>query len=396
VSAVERALSLSRSEDWSLHRKGAADARRHAEKVKQALKESLPQVVAEEAIITANGRTRVKVPIRSLELPRLRYDHGRNKHVGQGAGGAGPGDAAGQPGPGSRAGDGPGVDYIEAEISVDDLAALLFEDLALPNLAPKRHEAAAASADAFREIGRRGLMPNLDKRRTVVQNIKRHALAGRPARFGGVSAADLRFRVWTPEARPRTGAVIVAMRDVSGSMGEFEKYISRSFYFWMLKFLRTKYERVQVVFLTHHTEAKEVDEPTFFKLGESGGTKVSSAYQLAVEVIRARYDPAAWNVYPFHFSDGDNWGDTDNRRCLELVHELLALSSAVGYGEIRQGPNRSTSTLMATFAQIADPRFIPVVINERSEVLHALRTFFSPHAGTAPRPQPDAKLSGAA
>ena len=380
---MERALSLSRSEDWSLHRKGAADARRHAEKVKAALKESLPQVVAEEAIITASGRTRVKVPIRSLELPRLRYDHGRNKHVGQGEGGSQPGD---QPGKGQRAGDRPGVDYVEAEIALDDLAALLFEDLALPNLEQKQQDVAEASTDAFREIGRRGLMPNLDKRRTVIENIKRNAIAGRRPRFGGVSAEDLRFRVWTPEVQRRTSAVIVAMRDVSGSMGEFEKYISRSFYFWMLKFLRTKYERVQVVFLTHHTEAKEVDEQTFFKLGESGGTKVSSAYQLALEVIRARYDPAAWNVYPFHFSDGDNWGDTDNRRCLELVQELLALSSAVGYGEIRQGPNRSTSTLMSVLSQVGDPKLIRVEIRDKKDVYPALRRFFDPAGTTLPAP----------
>jgi sporulation protein YhbH len=383
VSAVGRALSLSRSGDWALHRKGAADARRHAEKLKEALKESLPQVVAEEAIITARGSKTVKVPIRSLELPRLRYDFGRNKHVGQGAGGSRPGDRAGQPG---RAGDGPGVDYVEAEIAVDDLAALLFEDLALPNLEQKRQDVAEVSTDAFREIGRRGLMPNLDKRRTVVQNIKRNAMEGRRPRFGGVSLEDLRFRVWTPEVRRQTSAVIVAMRDVSGSMGEFEKYISRSFYFWMLRFLRTRYQRVQVVFITHHTEAKEVDEETFFKLGESGGTKVSSAYQLALDVVRRRYAPAAWNVYPFHFSDGDNWGDTDNRRCLELVQELLALSSAVGYGEIRQGHSSSTSTLMSTLSQITDPKLIRVEIREKKDVYPALRRFFDPSGTTLPAP----------
>jgi uncharacterized protein len=373
---MERALSLSRNEDWSLHRKGAAE-------LKQALKESLPQVVAEEAIITASGQKRVRVPIRSLELPRLRYDYGRNKHIGQGEGGSQPGD---QPGKGQRAGDRPGFDYVEAEIALDDLAALLFEDLALPNLTKKQQDVAEVSTDAFREISRRGLMPNLDKRRTVIQNIKRHAIAGRRPRFGGVGLEDLRFRVWTPEVQRRTSAVIVAMRDVSGSMGEFEKYISRSFYFWMLKFLRTRYERVQVVFITHHTEAKEVDEETFFKLGESGGTKVSSAYQLAVEVIRTRFDPARWNVYPFHFSDGDNWGDTDNRRCLELVQELLGLSSAVGYGEIRQGPNRSTSTLMSVFTQITDPKLIRVEIHDKKDVYPALRRFFDPAGTTLPAP----------
>jgi uncharacterized sporulation protein YeaH/YhbH (DUF444 family) len=176
--------------------------------------------------------------------------------------------------------------------------------------------------------------------------------------------------------------VIVAMRDVSGSMGEFEKYVSRSFYFWMLRFLRSKYEKVQVAFVTHHTEAREVDEETFFKQGESGGTKASSAYELALKLVRERYDPARWNVYPFHFSDGDNWGDSDNRRCVELVEELVGLSSAVGYGEIRQGGSRSTSTLMAAFQPITDPRFIRVQITQKEEVYGALRTFFAPGAAS--------------
>jgi hypothetical protein len=370
-------ISLSRN-DWALHRKGLADAKRHAEKVREALKESLPRVVAEEAIITASGDRVVRVPIRSLELPRFRYDYGRNKHVGQGEGGSRPGD---RPGRGRQAGDGPGVDYLEAEVALDDLAALLFEDLGLPNLRTKRAEALDAAARAYNEVARRGQMANLDKRRTVLQNIKRNALAGRP-RFAGVSEEDLRFRIAVPAPRRETNAVILAMRDVSGSMGEFEKYVSRSFYFWMLRFLRSKYERVQVAFVTHHTEAKEVDEEAFFKLGESGGTKASSAYELALRIVKQRYDPARWNVYPFHFSDGDNWGDTDNRRCVDLVEELIALSSAVGYGEIRQGGSRSTSTLMAAFQPIADPRFIRVEIHDKHDVYPALRRFFSPGAAS--------------
>jgi sporulation protein YhbH len=377
-------MSLSKN-DWALHRKGTTDAQRHAEKVKEAIKESLPQVVAEEAIITSSGDTRVKVPIRSLELPRFRYDYGRNKHVGQGEGGSQPGDQVAGPGKGGQAGKEPGVDYVEAEISIDDLASILFEDLGLPNLEKKQSETIDSSTLRYNEVARRGQMANLDKRRTIMQNIKRNALKGRP-RFADVKDDDLRFRISVPEVKRETNAVILAMRDVSGSMGEFEKYISRSFYFWMLRFLRTKYERVQVAFITHHTEAREVDEDTFFKLGESGGTKASSAYELALQIVRQRYDPGQWNVYPFHFSDGDNWGDTDNRRCFELVEELIGVSSAVGYGEIRQGGSRSTSTLMSAFQAIADPKFIRVEIHEKQDVYPALRRFFSPGAvGGLPR-----------
>jgi uncharacterized sporulation protein YeaH/YhbH (DUF444 family) len=168
------------------------------------------------------------------------------------------------------------------------------------------------------------------------------------------------------------------MRDVSGSMGEFEKYITRSFYFWMVRFLRTKYNQVRIVFVTHHTEAKEVDEEAFFNLGESGGTKVSSAYQLALEIVEERFSPTQWNIYPFHFSDGDNWGEVDNQRCLDLVNRLLERSNVFGYGEIQEGGRRSLSTLMSTFSQIQDEHFIGVTIASKEDVYPALRQFFSP------------------
>src|SRR5207245_957869 len=199
---------------------------------------------------------------------------------------------------------------------------------------------------------------------------------GEPA-FRGLTNDDLRCRTWEPTIVEDNNAVIIAMRDVSGSMGEFEKYITRSFYFWMVRFLRTPYANVEIVFITHHTEAREVDEDSFFHLGESGGTRVSSAYQLALDVVHERYDPSAWNVYAFHFSDGDNWGDLDNQRCVELVHNILGVANAFGYGEIREGGPATRSTLMSAFAPIQEERFVRVGIASKEEVYPALRTFFA-------------------
>jgi uncharacterized protein len=377
------AVSLSR-QDWSLHRKGPMDQARHNEKVKEAIKENLPGIISEEAIITSDGNRVVKVPIRSLDLPHFRFDFGRNKHIGQGEGDSQAGDTVGQTGPGQgkQAGSMPGVDYYEADVTIDEIAALIFEDLGLPNLQQKQSETIENETFRFNEIAKKGIMSNLDKRRTILQNIKRNALVGRP-RFANVKEDDLRFKIWVPDVRKETNAVVIAMRDVSGSMGEFEKYISRSFYFWMVKFLRTKYTNVQIVFLTHHTEAKEVDEDTFFHLGESGGTKVSSAYQLALTIVEERYHPSAWNIYPFHFSDGDNWGDVDNRRCVDLVNRLLDVSNVFGYGEIREGGVRSSSTLMNAFQAIKNDRFIPVIITEKRDVHPALKRFFSPQQSPA-------------
>jgi len=375
-------VSLSKN-DWSLHRKGPIDQARHNEKVKEAIKGNLAGIVGEEAIITADGDKIVKVPIRSLELPHFRFDDGRRKHAGQGQGGTKVGDVLGQqpggqagPGRGKQAGQEPGVDYYEAEITVDELAALVFADLGLPFLKPKGRQEIESETVRFNEIRKRGIMSNLDKKRTIGENLRRNARLGQPG-FFGLSNDDLRFKTWERDVKYETNAVVIAMRDVSGSMGEFEKYITRSFYFWMVRFLRTRYKQVQIVFITHHTEAKEVDEDTFFNLGESGGTKVSSAYQLALDVANERYPSSEWNTYPFHFSDGDNWGEVDNQRCLDLVKALLARSNAFGYGEIQEGGRRSPSTLMSAFGQIKDPHFIGVTITRKEDVYPALKQFFS-------------------
>ncbi len=378
------AISLSRH-DWSLHRKAPADQARHNEKVKEAIRGNLADIVAEEAIVTSEGDKAIKVPIRSLELPHFRFDPNRKDNVGQGNGDSQIGDVlneSGQEGPGKGkgAGDQPGFDYFEAEITIDELADLIFEDLELPNLEQKQAQQLESKVTRFNDIRKSGPMATMDKKRTVLENIRRNAKDGHPT-FGGLKNDDLRFKTWTEDIRFDTNAVIIAMRDVSGSMGEFEKYISRSFYFWMVKFLRKKYNQVEIVFITHHTEAKVVDEDTFFTLGESGGTKVSSAYRLALDVIKERYNPSQWNIFPFHFSDGDNWGETDNRLCLDLVGEMLRQCNVFGYGEIRQGGYGSLSTLMSAFQNIQDPKFIGVTIEEKAGVLPALQKFFSKQTG---------------
>ncbi len=165
------------------------------------------------------------------------------------------------------------------------------------------------------------------------------------------------------------------------SMGEFKKYIARSFYFWMVRFLRTKYDNVEIVFISHHTEAREVTEEQFFTQGESGGTVVSSAYQLALDIIKARYHPPDWNIYPFHFSDGDNYY-SDNEEAVKLADELIATCNLFGYGEIGEegtsGYRRSSGALLSIFKDRLKQkdRFIGVRIDDKEDVYPALKQFF--------------------
>ncbi|HEY7125866.1 MAG TPA: sporulation protein YhbH [Ktedonobacterales bacterium] len=372
--------------DWSLHRKGSIDQERHKEKIKEAIKKNLPEIVSEENIILSDGKRMIKVPIRSLDEYRFRYDPGRQEQAGEGDGDSQVGDIIAQeprPGRGRRgdAGQDPGYDYYEAEVSIDELAALIFEDLGLPFLEEKKLAEMETQSVRFTDVRKKGPMANLDKKRTILENIKRNAAKGDPT-FHDLKNEDLRFKVWEPTIKYQSNAVILSMMDVSGSMGDFEKYIARSFYFWMVRFLRTKYNNVQIVFISHHTEAHEVTEEEFFHKGESGGTQVSSAYELALQIIAERYNPNDWNIYPFHFSDGDNlpW---DNERCVQLVQKLMEQCNLFGYGEIREGHYRSPSTLMSAFNKITNRKFIAVTISDKKEVYPALQKFFSLRDGVA-------------
>src|SRR5436189_2574095 len=377
----EGACSMSGTQhDWSLHRKGQVDQERHKEKIREAIKKNLGDIVSEESIILSDGKKVVKVPIRSLDEYRFRYDPGRQEHAGEGNGKSKVGDVIAQeprPGRGKKgdAGKEAGYDYYEAEITMEELAELIFEDLGLPNLEEKRQQELQTDSVRFTDVRKKGPLTNLDKKRTIMENMKRNASKGE-AKFKNIKSDDLRFKVWEPTIRYQSNAVVMAMMDVSGSMGDFEKYIARSFYFWMVRFLRTKYTKVNIVFISHHTEAKEVTEEEFFHKGESGGTQVSSAYELALDIIKERFSPSDCNIYPFHFSDGDNlpW---DNDRSVQLVNKMMELCNIFGYGEIREGHYRSPSTLMGAYNKISDKKFIAVTISDKKEVYPALRKFFA-------------------
>ncbi len=376
---MSSSFTISR-EDWSLHRKGYQDQMRHQQKVREAIKNNLPDLISDESIIMSDGRQIVKIPIRSLEEYRFRFNFNKQQHAGQGNGKTKVGDvlareAAGQPGMGqggSGAGDQPGVDYYEAEVTLDDIEEMLFAELELPNLQPKEQDQMVVQDIRFNDVRKKGLMGNLDKKRTLLEALKRHRMRGGTG-MGRITPEDLRFKTWEEVEQPHSNAVIIAMMDTSGSMGTFEKYVARTFFFWTVRFLRTKYEKVEIVFIAHHTEAKEVSEEEFFTRGESGGTICSSAYRKALEIIHDRFPSSRYNIYPFHFSDGDNL-TSDNERCVQLVNELLEHSNMFGYGEVNQY-NR-TSTLMSTYRHIQNPKFMHVLIRDKADIYQALKTFF--------------------
>jgi len=366
-------------EDWSLHRKGQQDQERHKEKVKQAIKDNLPDLVSDESIVMSDGRQIVKIPIRSLDEFRFRYNFNKNQQAGSGDGDSQVGDViaqgkpdSGGPGQGHGAGDAPGVEYFEADVTLEEIQSLLFAELELPNLRPKAPEQVVAEDIEFRDIRRKGLMGNLDKKRTLLESIRRNRLndTGKTR----ILPDDLRFKTWDEVVKPDSNAVVLALMDTSGSMGLFEKYCARTFFFWMTRFLRTRYDNVQIRYIAHHTEAREVSEEHFFTKGESGGTICSSAYDLALRIAELDYPTAQYNLYPIHFSDGDNL-TSDNEKCVKLVKALSDVSQMFGYAEVNQYAR--ASTLMSAYNKLSFDTFRKVLIREKGDVYQALKAFFT-------------------
>jgi hypothetical protein len=364
----------------------AGDRLRHRQKVREAIRNNIGDIIAEESIIGKDRHRIIKVPIRGIK--EYRFVYGDNAPgVGQGGDGEPkPGDVVGQgkDGQGSlQAGDKPGVDYYETDVSLDELIDLMFEDLELPDLERKRLRQIEVER-LFRQKGyrRKGIRVRLDKRRTARSRLKRkkatlkrHALPS-SARFP-FHKDDLRYRHQVTEIRNESNAVVLCIMDTSGSMDRVKKYLARSFFFLLYQFISTRYQNVEIVFIAHHTEAFEVTEEEFFHKGESGGTFISSGYNKALEIIEQRYHPALWNVYAFHCSDGDNF-DSDNPAALKAAQALAQTANLFGYGEIKPlGAGYYGSSMIQFFSQIQEPNFQTVQIQKKEDIWESFKTFLS-------------------
>jgi sporulation protein YhbH len=382
---------------WDLRRRALRDSIRHDKRVKEAIRKNLKELIAEENIITSDGKKLVKIPLRYLDQYRFRFGQ---LGSGTGQGKANVGDVIAQDGQSGgengHPGNEPGDQMYEAEISLEELTHMMLEDLALPWLEDKEEQQITTIAYTFDDVRRKGAMANIDKKRTLLENLKRHA-ANKHPKVGAFNDADLRFKVWSVRQEQHSNAAVYLLMDRSGSMTTEKKYIAKSFFFWLVRFLKLKYQTVEMVFIAHDTEAQVVPEQDFFTISNSGGTMCSSAYHVALEHLQQVHPKARWNNYVFHFSDGDNWAE-DNSRCKALIAQLLDHAAMVGYGEIRyhdeatfygwgNSNDTSWSTLHKELSTIAQPRFITVIIKRKEDVYQALQTFLARKEGVGSTPE---------
>jgi len=381
-------MSESFKDIWSLRKPGAKDSVRHKERIRKAIRENLHELISEENIISSKGGKKIKIPIKYLDMWRFKFGkNNKSKAVGHGEGD--PGDVIAKEDPqgkGDKAGDQPGEEVYEEEVDVEEIIEMMLEDLDLPWLEEKENVREIETEETvFQDIAERGLPANIDKRRTVLENMKRNAKKGK-MRIGGFELHDLRFRIWEQVIEKHSNCSVSLLMDRSGSMTSERKYIVKSFFWWMVQFLGRKYNNVELVFIAHDTQAHEVEEENFFKISQGGGTMVSSAFKLAKNIIEDRFPTEIWNNYVFSFSDGDNWPE-DNDRCVQAVKDLMPLCQAVGYGEVNvsgsfyswSGGFSSWSNLAQIFEKDSeleqDPRFMVATIEKREDIYGGLKQF---------------------
>lgn len=332
--------------------RAAADRIRHRKKIDKAIKESIKDVVAEESIIGQNGKKKIRIPVKGIKEYRFIYGNNeKNKTVGSGGEhnlkrgqkiGGKRAERGGGQGQGGKASDQAGEEYYDVEITLEELAEYLFHDLNLPDLEKKQfrfitHESIKRQGYRFK-----GIRPRLSKKETLKRKIRRRKKAEKAGTYDPDSDErfpfhkdDLKYHHIKPKSKENSAAVIFLLMDVSGSMSQGRKYLARSFFFLLYQFLNHKYEKLEVVFISHTTTAQRVTEDDFFKVASTGGTFISSALDKELEIIEKEFHPNAWNIYTFYCGDGENWV-SDNEKAIDDFKKIKDMNQLVGYCEINE------------------------------------------------------------
>ena len=354
------------------------DQSRFKDIVKGKVKENFRRFVSHGEMIGKRENEFVKIPLPQIDIPNFRYGPKQQGGVGQGQGE--PGQEAGEPGDGQgQAGETPGEHLLEVELSLDELADLLGEQLELPKILPKGAKNINAEKTRFNGLAPVGPEGLRNFKQSYKKALKRYITTGTYDAKEPVIIPirpDFRYKSFKKVVQPQTRAVVIYMMDVSGSMGDEQKEIVRLESFWINTWLKRHYKGLETRFIIHDAAAKEVDEDTFFRTSESGGTLISSAYKLAQQMIEADYPPNDWNIYPFHFSDGDNWSGEDTRLCVRLLKEFfLPHVNVFSYGQVesKYGSGQFLKDLQKEFP--GDDRLTLSQVESKDKILDSIKDF---------------------
>lgn len=355
------------------------DHSRFRDIIRGKIKENFRRYITQDDMIGKQENDLVKIPIPHIDIPKFRYGPRQSGGVGQGEGQDGdPINGEPQPGQG-QAGNTPGEHLLEVDVSLDELADILGEQLQLPRIEPRGNKQVNTLKNKYSgraPVGPEGLR---NFKASYKEALKRSiALGTYDAKDPLIVPIkrDMRYRSFKPLVQPQANAVVIYMMDVSGSMGEEQKQVVRLTSFWINTWLKKHYKGLQTRFLIHDAAAKEVDEKTFFSTSESGGTLISSVYTLCKKIIDEEYPVNDWNIYPFHFSDGDNWSSEDTKFCVKLLKEdLLTKCNLFCYGQVesKYGSGQFLKDLQKDFEGVED--LVMSKIENRDKIPDAIKTF---------------------
>ena len=372
--------------------RSATDRRRHKEKIERAIKDGIHDIVAEESIIGKDGKKKIKIPVRGIKEYQFIYGK-NNKKVGSGQGkdikkgqviGQSNKKKKGQGNP-DKPGNTAGKEFYEVDITLDELAKYLFDDLNLPDLEKKNFPNIFSNKIKRKGYRKEGIRPRLSKKETIKRKIRRKKASIKAGTYDPESGErftfhkdDLKYKHIEVTKKNVTNAVIFFIMDTSGSMTKSKKFKARSFFFLLYQFIRYRYDKTDIVFISHTTEAKETSENDFFGRGSSGGTYISSGLEKAVEIIDHRYPPESWNLYTFHCSDGDNWIE-DNDKAIELSKKLSKICQLYSFIEITEGKvggARWGEPMSAVYKPLANKKFKIVNINSKDDIWSEFKKLF--------------------
>jgi uncharacterized protein len=351
--------------------------------VKGKIRQNLKEFVSHGEMIGRKGADRVSIPVPQIDLPHFTFGSRQRGGVSQGEGQVGDKVGKGDPQDGSgagEAGNNDGKHSLEVDLTLEELAQMLGEELQLPNIKPKGARDITSKSHKYTDIRQVGPQSLRHFRRTYKEALKRQIASGiyDPANPRIIPIkSDMRYRSWAEAPMPQTNAVILYMMDVSGSMGDEQKEIVRTTAFWIDTWLKHQYKGVSRRFIIHDASAKEVDENTFFRTRENGGTLISTAYKLALDIVREEYPVNDWNIYLFHFSDGDNWSNEDTKLCMELLtNDIMPISNQFAYGQVesRYGSGQFFKDLLEHFP--GDERIIATRIAGKDDIYESIKKFF--------------------
>ena len=405
--------------------KSTVNRQRFLRRYKQQIKRAVSDAVGQRSVTDLETGEQISIPARDIKEPVFHTGQGGQRtivHPGNDQFTAGdkierpPGRGGGQgQGEGDASDSGEGQDEFVFSISKDEYLDLLFDDLALPNLKKNQFDKVVQYETYRAGYQTDGVPSNLDIVRSLKGSVARRialtgsdrkklrekeaqlealkadkhdnalaimelekeisALKQKIARVPFIDTFDLRFKNYDRRPVPTSKAVMFCLMDVSGSMDQATKDMAKRFYILLYLFLTRTYENVEVVYIRHHTQAKEVDEQEFFYSQETGGTIVSSALKLMDEIIKERYTESDWNIYAAQASDGDNWAD-DSPQCKQiLMKELLPATRYFAYIEITE---RQHQSLWRDYQQVENScdNFVCKHIQSVSDIFPVFRELF--------------------